>query len=1165
LFGFRNNHFKPLATALRTVYLSSVSGPAYLFQEKSMRRCLLLCSYLLLSHSPALAQACPALQIDPSSMQAELISCAQVQAEKSTQTVQTATTSTMSYYLRTSNGGWLSGSLVADKVRIPNPTPQDPFVEVAGGASCDSPASNTANSCPPLALLVQTAIPPATGDFVSPSWRKLFSWDGNKPHVVHDLSDFFHTDPQVRISINGKTPPVVEEADSSGTDDPEKKIALEKKKTKVNRLWADWTPDPGIDTYVAVYRTPEGCRYYDPDDKTPIASFLIPALQPPPQPGPNNGITIGSPKIFDTFALRQKLAVTSAQLASISPFSQAQITAQLGSFQGITRDQSFIAAQLTTSPTPGIVGTTSPATGNTVTTTGAPVQGVGTVTTACPAGYVASIAAQGTVTCVLAPAGTSGGPVTVTTTNGNPGTETVQTANLPTAQTVTTTPSLQGTVPTAPTLNPLAAPTNVGVSAADMLNEQTQLSSELTTLQTLLQGAVSDQLLLTNKRVIGQRAQATIGFPISVETPKRLKGAVAEFRVLILPLPQSLTPQPVTPQPVSIVNLLPSEKTYNVARITSKASQFGFGVAMQPISFGITTGKSKDRLYLAKEADTLALQYPPGGYLGDEGTYEPTVGQCDEWPPHASPRESYDLHSAVMFGWQFRPVLGAAAVSAGRRTVFAQLALPEADGFKFKVQVWVQTRWRRYDQKTQLAAGVYQDDCQWEQVTDPLAFDNPVTIRNVQVSDVGQGMLRFQAKGEFFSSTGQMRSGSVNVAPTYFDGYTLEYFGVAKDVLSNGDVQLLDEAFHGKSLAIRQKESAKCFIDHPKLSALPLPDGNSFMQLEYDRPNYQPDTKKDGPQHPLVLIGTDVYGLRDKPLQAADPHAPANTIGMNEACSLNGNKAHCAFTFLASTESISSARNFLVRDPAWDSQGAIGPIMIDPTFTKIEASTKPAKSDDSGGDSIDPKCIPKLTCDQQKTKADKAKADAAKPSTWYLVSGTNLSALEWAAKIVDDTPANYCGREVGCLQILSDGSDGPKHLSPADIKIASNSNVWVKLSKNAGGVHVLWSRDDHPYSEWDLAIKEDKTAITADPAVLYQTDSRAVTFTGADFSKVKQVFFEGKPLDLVTDATKSKLIVQVTSAVTAKLGHKELTAKVPDDKDKTKTKTIALPLEVVRH
>jgi hypothetical protein len=126
--------------------------------------------------------------------------------------------------------------------------------------------------------------------------------------------------------------------------------------------------------------------------------------------------------------------------------------------------------------------------------------------------------------------------------------------------------------------------------------------------------------------------------------------------------------------------------------------------------------------------------------------------------------------------------------------------------------------------------------------------------------------------------------------------------------------------------------------------------------------------------------------------------------------------------------------------------------------------------------------------------------------------------------------------------------------------------MWRTATGHQGiGIHVFWIRPDLPASEWDLTPpKDEKTVVTADPAVLYETDSRAVTFTGADFSKVTAVTFETTALAIPVPVTKAKLVVQITSAVTAKFGHKELLAQAGVD-DKGKTKYIVLPLDVVKH
>ncbi len=1046
---------------------------------------------------------------------------------------------TFSY--RTSNRDWVAATAPEGRLAIDSLFPQDRIILIAHG--------DCAKQCSLVALMVQTA-KLAEGEVPHPSWHQLLHWDRDPsgrdvPHVVQDLREFFSANPQVRVVINSHA--VVQELPMSAHADRSEQLL------KQNHTWGGRHLDPESDIFVALYSVPDGCRDFIPNQKEALLDqFTISPLGAPDQ-GPANGIMLGSPKIFDSFALRQKLEATGKQLASISPFNQTQITAQYGAFQGVTRDTSYLAAQLTTTPTPGVVGTTNALTGNTVSTANQANTSTTTMQGSCPPGYLPVLASGNAVTCT-AIGGTVPFPVSGTTTISNPATnQTVTTVTEPTQQIQTTTPSITGIVPGAPAQNPLTAPSAIGISASDMLDLQTQLSSELTTLQTLLQGASSDQLLLSHQRAFGIRAQTTIGFPISIETPPDFKGAVAEIRVLVLPYKTASTSQPI-----SIVNLLPSQKTYNVAKVTSDAKAFGAGVAVQPISFGVTTGKSKDRLYLAKDTDTVALEYPPAGSISlprhwFETWFEPAEKpDCRDIPEEVKSvldkyPNAYEQNSAVMFGWQFRPVLGAATVAAGRRTLFAQLALPESNGIDFSPEVWIQTRWRSYDQKKQVAGRIYQESCHWKFVSDPLALDNPVVIKNVQVSDVGQGFLRFHATGDLLSFAGQMRSGSLNVTPQYFDGYSLEYFQAAKDVLANGDLELLDESMHAQPLVIPAK-SPSCSISNQKLLAVPMPDGTSYMHLEYDRQNYKPDPDKDGPQHPLVLIGSDVYGLRDKPLQAPDPTVDSTCVAKEK------NSTHCSFVFIASTESVRAARTFLVRDPAWDSQGASGSIRIDPAFTKLEATSK--TSSDSGDDST-----PAPGCPKQ---APVCKPKPAPKPRWFLLSGTNFDPSLRSATILEaDVPLNGCKSDSGCLQVLAEGTDGAiKHVSSADIRYATDRSMWLQLTQPAG-IHVFWSRPEQSALQWDLSVKkDDKTSITADPAILYVADSRAVTFTGADFSGVKNVTYEGKNLVLPEVPTKSKLIVQVTSDITSKFGHKELLATIVDG---GKEKIVALPFEVVKH
>ena len=171
-----------------------------------------------------------------------------------------------------------------------------------------------------------------------------------------------------------------------------------------------------------------------------------------------------------------------------------------------------------------------------------------------------------------------------------------------------------------------------------------------------------------------------------------------------------------------------------MAKITSKQKSFGAGVVVEAVNLGGSYGKAKDRLYIAKDTDTVALQYPStklegilspwpsripptihNAVMGKAGGLD-TADACIALPPpqvfrplaggvvdrdHLNTAD-YDFENAVMFGWQFRPVLGADYVASNIRNVFAQIALPadQASEESLQLDVFVQTRWREYSPST---------------------------------------------------------------------------------------------------------------------------------------------------------------------------------------------------------------------------------------------------------------------------------------------------------------------------------------------------------------------------------------------------------------------------------------------------------------------------------
>ena len=923
--------------------------------------------------------------------------------------------------------------------------------------------------------------------------------------------------------------------------------------------------------HVEVYEETQGCRKYalQYDEENPPESIdvEIPILQL--REFTDNGIYVGAPKVYDSFLLRSKLNAAAQQLAAISPWSATAITNAYGSLQGVTRDVSYVAAQITTAATPSQATTTT----NGSTTLSPTVS----ETAQCPGGYVASAISATGVTCTQLPTqaqasqcptgyyvsqvspASSGQAATVvcsqlpvTNPSSPPSTSLTQNNTAPqSTQVVTTNPSLTPTVPTAPAASPLSAPTNISVSAADMLAEQVQLNAQLQMYQMLLQGSQSDQFLLKNSRAVAARAQTTIGFQISVAPPRQFKHAVAEVRVVVVPHPTPDRHFVPGAGNVSVVNLLPSQKTYNVAKITSNQKAFGAGAVIEQVNVGFTTGKSKDRLYLAKDTDTIALEYPkltvpvldppfPERVLEgiEETVKEQRLHECEAtWEGDRPSLES----SSIMFGWQFRPVLGADYVSAGPREVFAQLALPTSlDEDGFAPAVYVQTRWREYDEKRQVVGPVFHSSCNWTRVQESVSILNPLRVHNVTWDDVGNGTLKVKAKGEFFASGMSVMSGGTNIPPAAFDGKTIQFFAPAHDLLQNGDIQLLGENGRTTLLAIATKKLKVCGISDFSLRAVPYPDGNSRVELKLDyAPDYKPSDKDgkplDGQIHPLLLIGADVYGLQQKPYLDKSP------------CDNGQDYVTCTYHFVAPTDSLRSAQTFLVRDPAWHFSNR-STIDFAPAFTGITALSPPPSKDSSA-----PAEAP---LPPARRRGSAAPAPAA---VSYAVSGSGFHAFSDKCK-----PGSQLG-----LVVYVDDNDGTA-LTCSDFTVLSDTNARLHLSSTPKGknLKLIWDPKNANYNvmdglpiAWDLAIPQsDKDPkVTASPAFLYAGDSRIVTFAGT-FANIVDVEFEGTVLLKPDSPNPKTLDVPIPLSITKTPGHKELVAKTIDSKGKPGK--IVLPLDV---
>ena len=389
-----------------------------------------------------------------------------------------------------------------------------------------------------------------------------------------------------------------------------------------------------------------------------------------------NGIEVGQPQIYDDASLRMMLDATRAKLASMSGLDQGSLIKNLGSISGATISQSQFALQVTGGG-PSTQTTNTGAT-NSLTTNGGLPQGNATI----------------------------------------PGTTSVTTD--PTQSTVTTSPTAPA-VPTAPSGLAFTPPSSVSPSSLDILNEQMQLSYELTNLQLLLEGALSDRFVL-NQRFV--KPKVTIGFPISLRTPPQFKDAVAVVEVEVTTSPANLSDTNV-PEPPAITALLPREKTYNVAAMTDRITSIGGGAVLGPVGVAGSYTRGRKTLYLVQDQDTIAMRRPVS-----------------------------ENKNSTSFFWEFRPVLGQHYLRNGMKQTFVQLALPVLENVDCFGTVKVRTYWRHFDQKNGIDKNVIPESLLTSTRTFPIPrYDLAPQVDAVSYEDLGDGTVLVHVAGNYLAGT----------------------------------------------------------------------------------------------------------------------------------------------------------------------------------------------------------------------------------------------------------------------------------------------------------------------------------------------------------------------------------------------------------------------------
>jgi len=503
------------------------------------------------------------------------------------------------------------------------------------------------------------------------------------------------------------------------------------------------------------------------------------------------GIFVEAPKVYDDAMLLQMLRAAEARLATIQTIDQSGILSRIGAVSGATQRISSFGLNAQTSQIPGASSVAK--TGGTVTTNSA-TDNVDT------AGKPSSTDLLSTVTT------SPSGDVTTTAPAFGP----------PTA-----------TAPAASTTLPAA----FSVSASDALNEMMQLTYEIANLRMLLEGAISDQVMV--KLPVGQKVgqkyikpRLTLGFPITL-TSDRYQDAVAVVEVEVKKKGDLIGDQLPT-----VTALLPRERTYNVAAITDSSMSIGAGVATSVIGVSGSFLTGRKTYYISQDQDTVAMTFQPAS--------ADTVG----------------------FRWQFRPVLGKRQVRSGLKQTFVQLAFPAPLSDDELGTMSVRTYWLKYDRKSgkteKLVKGSY-SEYNSRPVVRGYVASAVLDFSNDNLQDLGAGQMFVDVPGRFLAGT-YLRLGSLTLRDG--DGFRLEPFA------AKFTAPIAELAMRGVSIVGRDgtqeplliAANAKHIPESAAARVTLLDDGNATLTVTLDR-----DASELQPP-PLLIVGNRVFGYSDAPL-----------------------------------------------------------------------------------------------------------------------------------------------------------------------------------------------------------------------------------------------------------------------------------------------------------
>lgn len=442
----------------------------------------------------------------------------------------------------------------------------------------------------------------------------------------------------------------------------------------------------------------------------------------------------------------------------------------------------------------------------------------------------------------------------------------------------------------------------LSLAPTDVLAEQTSLWYQLVNLQMLMDGALSDRLIPSDANgeatVFGSsvkfspRAQAIVGFQISVDSRQEYRNAVAEAIITIDNKDYHFGISGYGDEP-SLMMLLPRNKTYNTVSISRNSKSFGLGAIVNVLSMGYASEKRGETFYIGKDNDTVALERIP---------LLPIYGTA------VSPSESGIRYRGVSFGWQFRPVFTRESVEPGVRQVFAMISLPASvRQAKWEGRVHVTTYWRKFDRGSgAVGKPIPGTTNEWDLDTIVVPIGSGIeealepSVVKAQWEDAGGGKVGVTLEGSNFSLGTSIMCGDLTLDESGLASLSssrIRFIAPASSIARGGVTVMGRYGMANLRSCMTNNDDpyAGIQVSAPKLTQ----QDDQTTSVELTLSNVQYPARLVAGRCPVVQMGVDLFGVGDKAFTSITSNEDRKTITIR---------------FCAPTQTLAKAGEMVVRD-----------------------------------------------------------------------------------------------------------------------------------------------------------------------------------------------------------------------------------------------------------